>query len=478
MVEHLADEAPALVLARQVSRRGEAGYDLRAKGSGHFPGSEGPVEEIEEEDFQMIQPIIVRVPRQAHEVNRLVEFCRQLDGTEVLVLDCPKAIVNLPYPHGNNASFHFAANEMKGRPFCWLEPDSIPLQVGWLAKLEEVYVEMGKEILISTGGTHRDDLVGGIGIYGPNAHWLFPKRIESGAGFDGWMLRHLSPLIARTPAIQHSYGDYGSLGVKDWRFPKNKSIIDPQAVIFHRDKHQDLIGWRPTPIHPVTTGNVFHHTGDLGDIIAALPTIRQLGGGKLLISNEATGFIRPMENRFGFIRSLLEAQPYIQGVEWGPARHGTRSFDAFRSNLRPGMSLAHAQAKLMGIHGDELDLSPWLVVPEAPRRADVVMARSPRYHNPAFPWRELAKSFEGRAGFVGLAEEHKAFQQVSGSTLPRLEIDNALGLAQAIQGAALFVGNQSFPWWVAAGLGIPFIQETYAPQPDSTINRPHGIYIK
>lgn len=149
-------------------------------------------------------PVIVAAPSQHRRVARLVEHCRRLDDTEVLVLDGGPDCA-LPYPHCNNAAFHQAALAMRGKPFCWLEPDSIPLQKGWLKAISQEYKRAGKPFMLSSDSNPPHDLVGGIGVYGPDSWWLIPKTYKFGA-WDLWIITHLRPLIHFSPLIQHSYG--------------------------------------------------------------------------------------------------------------------------------------------------------------------------------------------------------------------------------------------------------------------------------
>lgn len=68
--------------------------------------------------------------------------------------------------------------------------------------------------------------------------------------------------------------------------------------------------------------NVFYHTGDMGDIIASLPTVEKLGGGIFVIGprrSDAPGGLTREDmkgERFQAIKFLLESQPYIHRVEW------------------------------------------------------------------------------------------------------------------------------------------------------------------
>jgi hypothetical protein len=69
---------------------------------------------------------------------------------------------------------------------------------------------------------------------------------------------------------------------------------------------------------------VFTHSGATGDIIFSLPTIRAMGGGKLIITNFH-------KQRADSIRKLIEVQPYISSVEWSELKPSyTYDLDKFR----------------------------------------------------------------------------------------------------------------------------------------------------
>jgi hypothetical protein len=190
-----------------------------------------------------MKAVIVAAERQSKEVNNLVEHIKRLDGTEVLVISAIDETDE--YPARNNYAFHQAAKIMDGKPFFWLEPDSIPLCAGWLDRIEEKYSLCCKQFMLSSDKNYPFDIIGGIGVYGPRAFEIIPKDIGGelhGHGWDMWMLRNLSNLIEWSPLIQHSYGKYDKNGVATpHRFPKERSMIRGDAVIFHRDKYQDLI---------------------------------------------------------------------------------------------------------------------------------------------------------------------------------------------------------------------------------------------
>ena len=414
----------------------------------------------------IIQPVIVCAPRQYREVARLVEYCRNLDGTEVLVIEADEN--GEEYPHRNNTAFHKAAARKK--PFIWLEPDSIPLKAGWAKILTDEFERSGKEMMISSDHNPPHDMVGGIGVYGENTHWLVPKSMRFG-GFDGWIIRHINPLVARTPSIQHSYQSYKEGVCRKHSFPKDSRILRKGAVIFHADPSQSLL----------TNGKLitFAHPGDIGDAISALPIIKDLGGGKLVFRNhpecKTTRFYREIKGiKFDALRPLLEAQDYIKSVEYNEECPVDYDWSYFRVAYTPEKTLTEAHARFLQV--ETPNLNPWLKVKPSPdSKGRVIVARSARYHTGRFPWKDVAKKYGKKMLFIGHADEHADFEAVVGMQVELAVTPDFLRIAEIIAGSEMFIGNQSAAYWVAAGLGHPLIQEQF--NADSTIPRDNAQYI-
>jgi len=201
----------------------------------------------------------------------------------------------------------------------------------------------------------------------------------------------------------------------------------------------------------------FSHSGDLGDIIYSLPTIRAAGGGKLILfdypGRTAHGMsVEKMER----LRPLLEQQPYIHGVEWSDTRIDC-ALNGFRDHCRDHGNLMDAHLATHGFSWEHRE-SKWLDVPCHKYGLPVVIARSARYHNPRFPWKRIVEKYKKVAGFVGTLQEHKDFTAEFGH-VDFIEAGNFLELAQVIDGSQLFIGNQSAPGALSHGLFHPMIIE-------------------
>lgn len=223
--------------------------------------------------------------------------------------------------------------------------------------------------------------------------------------------------------------------------------------------------------------NVISHTGDLGDIIACLPILRSMGGGSIVL-HAPTGKRQCRESlegaRFNSIKPLLEAQPYVDSVLWCEhAQDVAHDFSTFRQDHRHEENLIQWQARHIDIAVSE---TPWLIAkPDKCTKGRAVFARSRRYHSEKFPWEKALARWKDPL-FVGLEDEYLAFQTKWGKPIEHYTAENLLELAQLIAGCEMFVGNQSCPFWIAAGLGVPLIQEVWTTDPNSIVLRDNAGY--
>lgn len=226
----------------------------------------------------------------------------------------------------------------------------------------------------------------------------------------------------------------------------------------------------------------FFHTGDLGDIIASLPCVRHLNGGEFIIGDvpmrRGLGRRETMKGaRYEAIKPLLEAQPYIHRVTWEEfPKIVTHDFSTMRLSPRfAAQTLAQWQASYLKLQG--VDYSPWLTVEPNPVAAGrVIVARSPRYHEKGFPWMDILDRIGGRALFVGLPSEHKAFEEEMGCMVEKAPTETLLDVARLIAGADLTIVNQTSTFWIAAALGAPLVQETFRGVTDSVVQRDNARY--
>jgi len=222
----------------------------------------------------------------------------------------------------------------------------------------------------------------------------------------------------------------------------------------------------------------FSHSGNLGDIVWSLPTIKHFGGGELnLIPSGIPDAIRKYnngpvfteyENRlspkdFAMIVPLLEAQPYITSLTFEKNKKFDYDLDLFRGTVGQAFTKNFIETFAQTFN-TPVDYSPWLTV-EPKKVAKFVVTRTLRYHSnktTTIPtWLNLLRENKvAQEGvFVGLPEEHSAFQQLFNIDIPHYKVNNFLELAEVIAGADTFISNATFAYGVAQGLGKKTILE-------------------
>jgi hypothetical protein len=218
----------------------------------------------------------------------------------------------------------------------------------------------------------------------------------------------------------------------------------------------------------------FSHGGDTGDLIYALATVKMLGGGRLRLV-KSHGVREPFSPaKVESLRPLLEAQPYISGVEYGETAIGV-NLDEFRKHYRYDLSLCDMVASTFGLPHYPRE-EPWLFCPDPNPVARVVISRSPRYHGNRFPWRRVCAKYAREAVFVGLPEEHAAWQGEFGR-IPYVPTPDWWELCRVIAGSQIFCGNQSAPMAIALALCVPRIVQEMCPlYADCHFERPGVAY--
>lgn len=201
----------------------------------------------------------------------------------------------------------------------------------------------------------------------------------------------------------------------------------------------------------------FKHSGDAGDVVQGLCAMKVLGGGTLYLAKEK--WVRqPIDgNSFRNIAPLFERQPYVKRVLPHDGRDVRYNLDLFRSVFHMwGKNGCEMILKALG-QPEHCGNAPWLEADSNPV-AEVVINLTLRYRNRFFPWHELYAKYGKRAVFVGAPIEHWHFTNDYGP-IPYMKTDNYLELANVINGAKLFIGNQSSPLAIATGLGKQIVCE-------------------
>ncbi len=241
---------------------------------------------------------------------------------------------------------------------------------------------------------------------------------------------------------------------------------------------RDRVPIRILPLPPHDAGDplsrIWSHGGDVGDLLYALATVKTLGGGQLRLVRRS--YVREpfSPHKVERLRPLLEAQPYVSAVEYGEEAAGV-NLDDFRINSRSGLNVCDMVASTFGAPHYPRE-EPWLFCPRPNPAAKVVISRSQRYHGHRFPWRRVWEKYGANAVFVGLPDEHAAWQREFGPVRYYPTAD-WWELCRVIAGARLFIGNQSAPMALALGLCAPLIvQEVCLDVPDCYFDRRGVVY--
>jgi hypothetical protein len=231
----------------------------------------------------------------------------------------------------------------------------------------------------------------------------------------------------------------------------------------------------------------FKHSGDLGDIVYSLPTIRALGGGILYLDpngGEDDPFIkmqcidgktRLSKQTIDTLSPLLKLQPYISDVKYWNGEKVDYNLDEFRKKFNDPRKRSKT-SNLADLHLEQFNLpfseveKPWLHVDgEIKLHKKVIIARSPRVQG-GFGTLNATKFFlRDNAIFVGVPKEHEFFEWTFGIKIDYHKTDTILELFKVIKGSELFIGNSSFPLSLAIGMGHPHIRQEVDPKVPTTV---------
>lgn len=224
--------------------------------------------------------------------------------------------------------------------------------------------------------------------------------------------------------------------------------------------------------------------GDVGDCVLAMCAFRALGGGTLCLHAENWTREKMNDVKVESLRSLLETQPYIDGVRWLEKGEQVQvNLNDFRAPYhktfgRPDFPVKRNLCEWMLLtHGvdQEEQHKRWIVGLEPIRAAKVIINRTPRYQNKSFPWFNVMDKYGADIGFVGTKQEHHDFSRQFGK-VQHVQTNSLLSLAQVIAGSDLFIGNQSCPYAIAEAMKKRAVLEVCRWLPNCLFNRPDCVH--
>jgi len=222
----------------------------------------------------------------------------------------------------------------------------------------------------------------------------------------------------------------------------------------------------------------YKHSGAFGDLIYSLPIAKHFGPGKFYLHLDQINWIgqhyygsppnpfhkgRLTQKDFDYMEQFMMAQSYITDFRtMNKSAEITHNLDKFRPLFvgHPG-NYVDVYATAFGLVDPELQKTlrntPWIEAdPVVNDGRTVVINRTARWtpRKLSQQWAQWQKEgYESRSIFVGLVEEHEAFQKDTGWTVPWVQTNSMLELAELISGSELFIGNQSQALALAFGLG-------------------------
>jgi hypothetical protein len=228
----------------------------------------------------------------------------------------------------------------------------------------------------------------------------------------------------------------------------------------------------------------FKHLGKLGDVVWALPFIKEMGGAETIYfsENDLKDFtIKDIE----FIKPLLEFQSYIKDVKIWEQESIDFDLSNFHQPLQAfgGNILSSFFDLYLKPVPNKYTFEPWLECPAVEQTNNIIVSYKKFEmtdwekmfvpHN--FYLNLLNKNLETTGLFVGTEEEHHSFNQTYRCNITHKKVKNALELACLIKSSSMCVGNQSFPTVLAESLKKSLFLETWRGSKEHLFLRPNLI---
>lgn len=218
-----------------------------------------------------------------------------------------------------------------------------------------------------------------------------------------------------------------------------------------------------------------NHSGNSGDIIYALPSIREIHEitgvpvnlyfsiNRPLVYPAGSTYTHPLgnvmlnEKMVSMLVPLIKSQPYINDCAINTGQQIDIDFDYFRSGFIPQDkgNIARWCAYITGVNPPLW--KKWLFVePDHTYKDTIILARSERYRGVLLDHSFLRKY--KNLVFIGVESEYKDIKK----SLPDInwvKVDDFMQMARMIAGCKVFIGNQSFPYSIAEALKVPRILE-------------------
>lgn len=244
---------------------------------------------------------------------------------------------------GANALWSAAARwcEGKGEAWFWLESDAVPLEPGWLDKIEEVYLLvktpfMGA-IIKGTDPRQPPFFMEGVACYPAQAWSRMQAHLSPTEAWVTSCAPVVMPLASSTPLIQQFWGQEGtpprfvpfrtaSSAPQDWTLEN----LRKGAVLFHREKSGELIGLLRRRLFPdqpdYSRPPAWIQMGRVGDLILLMPAWQAWAerSGKKTVVITSKEFGQVLEGA-SYIQPILLPYSWYDAAkarQWAQARYG------------------------------------------------------------------------------------------------------------------------------------------------------------
>lgn len=199
-------------------------------------------------------------------------------------------------------------------------------------------------------------------------------------------------------------------------------------------------------------------------------------------------YLNPVDNRMtlklsNVLKPLLEHQTYIDSVEIYTGQHIDYDLDTFRNinNSSGNLGELHAQVfnfdfSILNKQSIFIDLDYNANLPIY----DIVINRTERYNNPAFPWqRILTEEYKDHSKcFIGTKSEYDFFlKSFNVTNVEYVSTADFLQVAWLISNSKLFIGNCSSPYAIAETMKHTSIQESCTWCLSCLYQRPNAYYF-
>lgn len=211
----------------------------------------------------------------------------------------------------------------------------------------------------------------------------------------------------------------------------------------------------------------FRHSGKIGDIVYAIPTIKTMSENPTLFlqpnireessigEHDPFGDFRMDEKTIKWVLPFFNSQ--FKTEQWTSQKFDV-DLDSFRYTEGLDYSKGNICRWYFWAFNVNADLSkPWIKVEPATSFKDtIVVNRTYRYRNDKLDYKFL-KNYP-KVVFIGINSEFNDFKKFVPNAL-YIPVKSALEAAQIIAGSKCFIGNQSFFYSIAEALKSPRVLE-------------------